>query len=300
MEPSSGLCRVQWLTGWLLIGALLASALQLDEYVRSSLPRTMLLGAFCLVAAYIAALTMALVVATVKLGRQPGTSMRQLLQASLVAVAGCAFVVALAFFWVPAAWRYTDRGIGQLARSLHEAGITVQTTLISRDIAAQGAEGWKLAQQDPAIEYLTRRTRRQWRRLSAPPVLPREIDAVTKKLTAALHREGVLLVAGSDAMGRILIPPGSSLHRELQLLTRSGLTAWEAVRTATVNPSIFLGRQREFGTIAVGMRADLLLVDGNPLEDLDRLKHPLGVMVRGRWLTREELQEGLAALASTP
>ena len=51
--------------------------------------------------------------------------------------------------------------------------------------------------------------------------------------------------------------------------------------------------------IAAGMRADLLLVDGNPLHDLNRLKQPLGVTGRGRWLTRTRLQELLAELAST-
>jgi imidazolonepropionase-like amidohydrolase len=66
-----------------------------------------------------------------------------------------------------------------------------------------------------------------------------------------------------------------------------------------VNAATFLGKQREFGTIAPGMRADLLLVDGNPLHDLNRLKQPLGVMVRGRWLTRTQLQELLTELAST-
>lgn len=117
-----------------------------------------------------------------------------------------------------------------------------------------------------------------------------------KKVTAALHRAGVPLMAGTDAMGFPRIAPGASLHHELQLLTESGLTPYEAMRAATVAPAAFLGKSDEFGTIAVGKRADLVLVDGNPLQDIGRLKHPVGVMTRGRWFTRGQLQQMLAEL----
>ena len=94
-----------------------------------------------------------------------------------------------------------------------------------------------------------------------------------------------------------LITPGSSLHRELQLLSASGFSPYEVLRSATVVPAAFLGKAKEFGTIAVGQRADLLLVAGDPLQDLAVLKRPIGVMVRGRWLTRERLNELLKPLA---
>jgi imidazolonepropionase-like amidohydrolase len=103
-------------------------------------------------------------------------------------------------------------------------------------------------------------------------------------------------MAGTDALGFPLIAPGSSLHRELELLHEAGLTPYEALRTATVVPAAFLGKAEEFGTIAVGRRADLLLVERNPLLDLASLRQPVGVMVRGRWLSRDRLQAMLAAL----
>ncbi|MGH9159735.1 MAG: amidohydrolase family protein [Vicinamibacteraceae bacterium] len=120
-----------------------------------------------------------------------------------------------------------------------------------------------------------------------------------RKVTAALHRAGVPLVAGTDAMGLPLIVPGASLHRELRILIECGLTPYEAIRTATINPAVFLGQDREFGTVAEGKRADLLLVEGNPLQDLTHLRRPMGVMVRGTWIPRNELQQRLAALRST-
>jgi N-acyl-D-aspartate/D-glutamate deacylase len=107
---------------------------------------------------------------------------------------------------------------------------------------------------------------------------------------------GVELLAGTDAMGLPMIIPGRSLIRELELLNRSGLSPYEAIRTATVNPAKFLGRDREFGTLAPSRRADLLLLDHNPLESLSALDRPAGVMVRGRWLPRDRLEEMLSAL----
>jgi len=97
-------------------------------------------------------------------------------------------------------------------------------------------------------------------------------------------------------MGLPLVVPGASLHRELRLLIGSGLTPYEALRAATVVPAAFAGKSMEFGTIAVGKRADLLLVARNPLEDIASLQEPLGVMTRGRWLTHERLSELLEAL----
>ncbi|MGA2858094.1 MAG: amidohydrolase family protein [Candidatus Sulfotelmatobacter sp.] len=105
------------------------------------------------------------------------------------------------------------------------------------------------------------------------------------------------LLLGTDALGAPLAIPGASAHQELQLLVESGLTPYEALRTATVNPAKFLGKEDEFGTITVGKRADLLLVSGNPLADIHTLQNPVGVMVRGQWLPAEKLQDMLGALA---
>ena len=117
--------------------------------------------------------------------------------------------------------------------------------------------------------------------------------------TGVLHRNGVPIMAGTDAMGLPLVGPGSSLHRELQLSLESGLSPYEVIRSATVLTAAFLGKAHEFGTIAVGQRADVLLVAGNPLQHLEVLKRPAGVMVRGRLLPRQQLNDLLKPLAST-
>ena len=76
----------------------------------------------------------------------------------------------------------------------------------------------------------------------------------------------------------------------------SGLTPYEALRAATVVPASFLDKEGEFGAISVGQRADLLLVEDNPLEDIGHLRTPAGVMARGRWIGRNELEQMLDAL----
>ena len=89
-------------------------------------------------------------------------------------------------------------------------------------------------------------------------------------------------MAGTDAPIPGVVP-GFSLHDELWLLVAAGLTPYEALRTATANPSEFLQRD-EFGVVKAGARADLLLLAANPLTDVASAARPLGVLVRGRWL----------------
>lgn len=187
-----------------------------------------------------------------------------------VASAGAVTILMLSF-WIPLSWRTSDAGIDHVAQRVHDAGMFVQSTL---QLPSRGGR---------------RRELLGW-------TMDRSFD---QKVAGALHRNGVPIMAGTDAGGVPFIAPGSSLHRELQLLSASGLSPYEVMRSATVVPAAFLGRTKEFGTIAVGQRADLLLVAGNPLEDLAVLKRPIGVMVRGRWLPRQELDQLLERLATS-
>jgi imidazolonepropionase-like amidohydrolase len=150
---------------------------------------------------------------------------------------------------------------------------------------------------DPAIDYLHPEVQTRWRRLRGTAPRLRYTDFM-QKLARILHERGVTLVAGTDAMGYPLVTPGSSLHRELELLVGSGITPLDAIRSATIEPARFLMRPMEFGRIAPRLRADLLLVEGNPLEDITRLREPVGVMARGHWYPRVELQRLLTGLAS--
>jgi hypothetical protein len=110
-----------------------------------------------------------------------------------------------------------------------------------------------------------------------------------------LHEAGVILVLGTDAgTGGMGIVPGFSVHDELEILLENGFTSYEALETATVNAALVAERmvgEGDFGTIVEGNRADLLLVEENPLINISTLRDPLGVMADGRWYPRNALQE---------
>lgn len=102
-------------------------------------------------------------------------------------------------------------------------------------------------------------------------------------LTSRLKARGVPIGAGTDTPIGLGIP-GYSLHTELELLVDGGLTPLEALHAATVQPARFFGLEDEMGQVAVGMRADLVLLDGDPLDDIRNTRRIAGVLARGRWL----------------
>jgi len=116
-----------------------------------------------------------------------------------------------------------------------------------------------------------------------------------RQLVKALHDGGVPILAGTDASW--LGVPGFSLLEEVENFQDLGFTPYTALKAATVDPAKLLRREGEFGTVAVGKRADLILSRGNPLEDVRRLRQTDGVMVNGRWFSRKDLDARLAKIA---
>jgi imidazolonepropionase-like amidohydrolase len=121
--------------------------------------------------------------------------------------------------------------------------------------------------------------------------VPPDADVVGLKLfdkrvaiTGALHRAGVIVMAGTDAPLRNS-PPGFGLHEELRLLTRAGLSPFEALKAATLEPARFLGLADSLGTIAVGKVADLVLLTANPLLDIRNSSRTAFVVSNGRVYT---------------
>ncbi|HEV7838511.1 MAG TPA: amidohydrolase family protein, partial [Gemmatimonadaceae bacterium] len=99
--------------------------------------------------------------------------------------------------------------------------------------------------------------------------------------TRDLRDAGVRLLAGTD-MPQAFVYPGFSLHDELDLLVRSGLTPLEALRTATYNPADYLGALDSLGTVSKGKVADLVLLDANPLVDIRNTRRISVVIANGR------------------
>ncbi len=157
----------------------------------------------------------------------------------------------------------------------------------------------------PEMAYVPSSMRAQWAQarngLQAQP----GYDAATAqrfvemrgRLIKALHDAGAGLLLGSDAP-QIFQVPGFSIHHELRLLVDAGLTPYQALRTGTANVATFLGEEGRFGAVAAGQRADLILLEADPLADVANVQRRAGVMVNGRWLSEADIQAGLAAIAA--
>jgi imidazolonepropionase-like amidohydrolase len=162
-----------------------------------------------------------------------------------------------------------------------------------RQIAEAGFPG-----NDSLLVYIPKMLRDYWR--SLPVDIATKMVAlysVHADLVGRLNRAGVPILAGSDTPNPFVYP-GFSLHDELGLLVRSGLTPAEALRTATINPAIFLGVTDSLGTVARGKVADLVLLDANPLTDIANTKRIRAVIQGGRMLDRKALDEILASAES--
>lgn len=157
----------------------------------------------------------------------------------------------------------------------------------------------------PEMRYMPRAMVEAWiaqrkQFLSQPDATPEKMTAflaLRKKLIKALHEGGVRLLLGSDAIQTMSVP-GFSIHGELRALVRAGLTPFEAYTTGSTSVARYFGVETEVGTVASGMRADLVLVEANPLADVANFPKQSGVMVRGRWLSKAEIEGQLQRYSS--
>jgi imidazolonepropionase-like amidohydrolase len=140
------------------------------------------------------------------------------------------------------------------------------------DIAGRWAERRRAA--DGASEAARARTRTAW--------------AKFLELVGMFHRAGGVVLAGTDCPN-VAIVPGYSLHRELELLTRTGMSAMDVLVAATRRPAERLDRAHEFGTIEPGRSADMLLLSADPLTDIKNTRRVERVIARGQVLTSDEI-----------
>ncbi|MEK6769276.1 MAG: amidohydrolase family protein, partial [Gemmatimonadota bacterium] len=202
--------------------------------------------------------------------------------------------------------RVDESRIAEAARITREAGVWVVPTEALME-SFVGSEPPEEMARWPGMEYLPAAMVRQWiqqltnfRSQGAwTPERAERFLAIRKRLIRELHTAGVGILLGSDAP-QVMNVPGFSIHRERRSYVAAGLTPYQALETGTRNVARFFGAEREFGTVEAGKRADLVLLDADPLADIGNFRRQAGVMVGGRWLPREEVERRLATIAAAP
>jgi imidazolonepropionase-like amidohydrolase len=194
--------------------------------------------------------------------------------------------------------------IPELTRKMVASGVWLMPNLTAYRIIGLMAKDLSAILARPEMKYLPAVARAGWgpetnvytRRFGpekAPGIFARH--ALLQKLTKAFDSAGVKLLVGTDGFNTGVVP-GWSAHDELQELVDAGLSPYHALRVATANASTFLGSSPCIGQVRAGCVADLLLLDANPLTSIGNTRRIAGVMVRGRWLSRQELDRLLASM----
>jgi imidazolonepropionase-like amidohydrolase len=194
-----------------------------------------------------------------------------------------------------------------ICEETRRAGTWNVPTLVTRQMSALPAEEVQARMKRPEMKYVDPGIVEYWGEANervtgsiAPEDFARlpEAEKVRGRLVKQLHEAGARLLVGTDTPNPFVVP-GFSMVEELQNFVRAGLTPYQAIKAGTREAAEFMNASDEFGTVSIGKRADLILVEANPLEKIANLERRTGVMVRGRWLTSSDLQQQLDALASS-
>jgi imidazolonepropionase-like amidohydrolase len=191
--------------------------------------------------------------------------------------------------------------IALLAKATKDAGVAVVPTMALWEVIL-GMHPVDGMMSRPELRYMPPATVRTWANNTSARTA--QVDPAQSKLEAelriemlrALHDAGVPILMGTDAP-QLFSVPGFSLERELPVMARAGMTPFEILQTGTTGVAAHFG-WNDTGTIAAGKRADLILLDANPLQDIANIGRRAGVMVNGRWLPWSEIQARLDTMAA--
>jgi hypothetical protein len=191
-------------------------------------------------------------------------------------------------------WQYGDLSkVGGAARATAKAGAYSTPTLMVQIYSALDEEVQRFLSMPTAIfmapmlrQGLEDRTLMTWLSFSGDDFTGATRGYPVKQaLVRGLRDAGAKILAGSD-----LSPLGFTLHMELRNLVEAGLTPFEALEAATRTAAEALGQSNTYGTVTVGKRADLVLLQANPLDDIANTSQIDGMMLRGRWFPTDELE----------
>ena len=195
--------------------------------------------------------------------------------------------------------------IPEIVSATRDAGAWVIPTQVLWEVFLLAPPADQLEAQRTEIQYVPRAIRSFWRqaleRRGEPAGNAEEgarRAATRRKLLRALSEGGVGILLGTDSP-QIYSVPGFSIHREMRVMVESGLTPYQVLASGTRCVAEYLGTTETTGTVAVGKRADLILVNGNPLEDVANVARRAGVVVNGQWLPESQIQERLHEISAS-
>jgi imidazolonepropionase-like amidohydrolase len=199
-----------------------------------------------------------------------------------------------------------DKALQDLVQRTKKAGAWIVPTMVVWE-TLQGPVTLESRTGFQELRYMPATQVEQWTKSLGSRLKNPQYNAAQAKLhidnrmriLKALDAGGVGLLLGSDAPQQFNVP-GFSLHREMRRMADAGISAYDIVKSGTANVGQYFKAQDRFGTIAVGQRADLILVDANPLQDVANMEKRSGVMIRGRWLPASEIDARLARITQPP
>lgn len=184
-----------------------------------------------------------------------------------------------------------------LAEQFVRNGTWVTPTLMIARLPEEVGPGWR---DDPAAQFLPPAERALWE--SREPLYDEDLGSAAERqehtrwmrdLTRMMHEAGVRVLAGSDA-GEVGVYWGIGLHQELELMVSAGLTEAEVLKAATLSAAEFMGAADTLGSVQAGKSADLVLLSGNPLDDISNTQRIEAVIAQGRVFMRDGLDRLLA------
>ena len=194
--------------------------------------------------------------------------------------------------------------LAEIVRRTRDAGAWVVPTMALWEVIL-GAPRLDSLTAFPELRYMPPQTVAAWTNAYRSRLADPQFDAARVRRTAenrlavlkALSDGGVRVLMGTDAPQQFSVP-GFSIHRELRRMRDAGMTNEQILRSGTRSVGEYFRASDRFGTVAPGQRADLLLLEADPLADLGNLQRRAGVMVRGRWLPEAEIRQRLDAIAA--
>ena len=193
--------------------------------------------------------------------------------------------------------------IPELVRATVESGAWVVPTMVLWETAFFNERGSADVLSDrPEVRYMPPEVVDRWReavdtRLASTDIeTNRRVAALRRNILAALHEGGANIALGTDSP-QIFSVPGFAMYHEMALYAEVGMTPYEVLEIGTRRPAEYFDAADQFGTIAVGRRADLILLEANPADDIGSVRNRVGVMVNGRWIPADEIERRLREIA---